>query len=190
MAEMNKSRERKEFAKKQSYDLSLGWPSSSLPLLSPAPRPHHRNTAAKKASPKKHTELPAPAPAPTQPGHPPSPSPAPRIAGDLDALARSQNPSSGSPPLRRLAPFARIAPRKPLPLLSSLSPRPPPETLAHSPARSLGSREATMAERKLDRPSALGKGEPPDLRALARGRSDLPPPLPAALDWPSAQICG
>jgi hypothetical protein len=34
-----------------------------------------------------------------------------------------------------------------------------------------------MAERKLDRPAALGKGEPPDPRAAGRGRSDLPRPL-------------
>jgi len=41
-----------------------------------------------------------------------------------------------------------------------------------------------MAERKLDRPAALGKGEPPDPRAAGRGRSDLPRPWIAA-----AQIC-
>jgi len=157
--------------------------------LFPFSRPLHApiiKTQQPKKPPQKNTQSSQPQPQPnpaTLPllcSRPPAPvTSTPSLA--RKTLALVPLPSAASP--------RSLGSRRGSRCLSSLSPRPPPETLAHSPARSIGSREATMAERKLDRPSALGKGEPPDLRALARGRSDLPPPLPAALDWPSAQIC-
>jgi hypothetical protein len=87
------------------------------------------------------------------------------LAGDLDA---SLNPS------RRSAPFAldRAA------ALGSRSHRNP------SPLPTLS--DLAMAERKLDRPAALGKGEPPDLRTPSGCRSDLQRPrigLGQICDW-------
>lgn len=138
--------------------------SSSLPILSPRSTPPSKHS--QKATLCKTHRAPSPNPVTLPLLLLASP-----VSSTARAVALSQNPSSAS--LRRLA--RSIESRRRSCCLSSLS---PPSSGNPSPLR-----EAAMAERKLDRPSALGKGETPDLGALARGRSDLPPTPPPYWPW-------
>jgi hypothetical protein len=147
-------RKRKSFPKKQIYDLSLRRRFGLVIHFHPA-RHGTRNrkpiqTSTEKIASKTHTAF------PTQPAH------LPRLSlSPATSTPPSRNPSRLLPRSRRSAPFGldRAA------ALGSRSHRNPSSLPTLS--------DLAMAERKLDRPAALGKGEPSDLRTPSGWRSDL-----------------